>query len=117
MTERELHKIFSGNITRLRSNLHWSQVHLAKKTGVSVNFINDLEAGRKWASPASMIKLAAVFKIETYELLKPHASFPDNLSSILKKFIEGTHASMEQARHDILHEVAAQKKQERARDQ
>jgi len=114
MTEKELHKIFSGNITRLRGNQHWSQVQLAKKTGVSVNFINDLELGRKWASPATMVKLANVFKIETYELLKPSGSFPDNLGSITRKFVDEVHASMEQVRQDILHEAAARKKQERA---
>ena len=110
MTEKELHKIFSANITRHRNNLHWTQVQLAKKTGVSVNFINDLEAGRKWASPASMIKLANIFKIETYELLKPPGSLPDNLGSIMKKFINDTHISMEQVRQNILHETATHKK-------
>jgi|TergutMp193P3_1026864.scaffolds.fasta_scaffold153879_2 transcriptional regulator with XRE-family HTH domain len=114
MTEKELHKIFSANITRHRKSLHWTQSQLAKKTGVSINFISDLESVRKWASPANMIKLANVFKIETYELLKPPDSFPDNLGGIMKKFIGEVHASMEQARHDILQEAAAQKKHDRA---
>ena len=114
MTEKELHKIFSTNITKRRSDLHWSQVQLAKKTGVSVNFINDLESGKKWASPATMIKLANALKIETYELLKPYGSFPDSLGSMLRKYNEDIHASLEQVRHGFLQEAAVHKKQERA---
>ena len=114
MTEKELHKIFSTNITRYRNALHWSQVQLAKKTGVSVNFINDLEAGRKWASPASMIKLANIFKIETYELLKPYGSFPDSLGSMLRKYNEDIHVALEQVRQDTLQEAATQKKKDLA---
>jgi transcriptional regulator with XRE-family HTH domain len=98
MTEQELHVIFSSNIRENRNARHWSQSSLAKKTGVSVNFINDLETGKKWASPASMIKLANVFNIEVYELLRPSRLFPDNLDSIIKKYTENIHASLEETR-------------------
>jgi len=102
MTEKELHKIFSANIRKYRKSLGLSQVQLAKKTGVSVNFINDLEAGKKWASPATMIKLANLYKIETYELLKPPGLMPDNFGSILKKYADDIHAAVDEARLTIL---------------
>ena len=102
MTEKELRKIFSANIKKQRSSLNISQTKLAKKTGVSVNFIHDLEAGKKWASPVTMVKLAKAFKIEVYELLKPPGMYPDNLSSILKKYADEIHDALDQTRHELL---------------
>jgi transcriptional regulator with XRE-family HTH domain len=98
MTEQELHVIFSSNVREYRNALQLSQSALAKKAGVSINFINDLETGKKWASPASMVKLANVFNIEAYELLRPSGLFPDNLDSIIKKYTENIHASLEETR-------------------
>ena len=102
MTEKELHKIFSENLKRYRTGVQWSQVALAKKAGVSINFINDIESGKKWASPATMIKLANCFNIQVYELLKPQGLFPDNLSSILKKYTDSVHAVIDESRTAFL---------------
>ena len=102
MTEKELHKIFSSNIKRHRGRFKWSQVDLAKKAGVSINFINDLESGKKWASPATMLKIANVFNIEVYELIKPQDTFPDNFESIVKKYTDNIHAAVDEACLDFL---------------
>ena len=95
MTEKELHGIFSNNIKELRNRFHWSQVTLAQKTGVSVNFINDIEAKKKWASPATMVKIANVFNVQVYELLRPSGQFPDNLNSIIRKYTDDVHKAIE----------------------
>ena len=98
MTESDLRKIFSQNIKKYRDQFKWSQVQLAKKAGVSVNFINDIESEKKWASPGTMVKLANTFNIETYELLKPSDSFPDNFNSIIKKYTDNIHAAVDETR-------------------
>jgi transcriptional regulator with XRE-family HTH domain len=98
MTEKELHKIFSENIKKYRNNANWSQVALAKKAGVSINFINDIESGKKWASPVTLIKLANAFNVQAYELLKPPGLFPDNLSSLIKKYTDNVHTAIEDTR-------------------
>ena len=98
MTEKDLHKIFSENIRKHRNGNNWSQVTLAKKTGVSINFVNDIESGKKWASPATMIKIANVFNIQVYELLRPAGLFPDNLNSIIKEYTDNVHAAIDDAR-------------------
>jgi transcriptional regulator with XRE-family HTH domain len=98
MTEKELRKLFSSNVREYRNRLKWSQVALAKKTGVSVNFLNDIELGRKWISPATLVKLANALNVEAHELLKPPDSFPDNLNSIVKKYTENIHAAVDEAR-------------------
>jgi transcriptional regulator with XRE-family HTH domain len=97
MTEKELHKIFSGNLRKFRVNADWSQVTLAKKAGVSINFINDMESGKKWASPATMLKIANVFDVHVYELLKPDGLFPDNLGSIIKQYTDNIHTALDDA--------------------
>jgi transcriptional regulator with XRE-family HTH domain len=113
MTEKELHAIFSANIKKQRGYHHLSQIQLAKKAEVSVNFINDLEMGKKWASPATMLKIAAVFKIEVYELLKPPGLFPDNFDSIVKKYATDMHAAVDRVSHVFLKEEASRKREGR----
>ena len=92
MTEKKLREIFMENIKKYRSYNNWSQVALAQKAGVSVNFVNDLESGKKWASPATMVKMANVFNIHVYELLKPPDLLPDNLNRIIREYTDAIHA-------------------------
>jgi len=101
MTEKELHAILSANLKRYRSRLNMSQVALAQNAGTSINFINDIETGKKWASPTTMIKLANVLQVEVYELLKPPDLVPDNLNSIVKKYTDDVHAALERTYADF----------------
>jgi len=91
MTEKKLREIFMENIKKNRIYNNWSQIVLAKKTGVSINFINDLESGKKWASPATMVKMANAFNVQVYELLKPPNLLPDNLNSIIREYTDSIH--------------------------
>ncbi len=101
-TETELHKIFSQNLRKYRHDFGLTQIALAKKTGVSTNFVNDIESGKKWASLTTMVKIAKVFNIHIYELLKPPNLLPDNLSSILKKYTEDVEAAIDRINHALL---------------
>ena len=103
MTEKEFHGIFSRNIKQYRKGRRWSQVQLAKEAKISLNFINDLEAGKKWASPATLIKLADVFHIEAYELLKPPGLPPGSMGSLILDYTEAVQAAVEQTCRDFLH--------------
>ena len=84
-TEKKLHEILSKNIKKYRGNFKWTQSVLAHEAGVSVNFINDIESGKKWVSAGTMIKIANAFDIQVYELLKPSGLLPDNVNSIIKE--------------------------------
>jgi transcriptional regulator with XRE-family HTH domain len=97
MTERELLKIFGANVKLYRVRSKWSQADLAEKINISINFLSDIETGKKWASPVTMVKFAAAFNIETYELLKPLDVLPDNYTNVIKKYTEDIHAAIEQA--------------------
>jgi len=102
MTERELLKIFSANIRLYRARLKWSQAELAEKINISINFLSDIETGKKWASPTTMIKFASVFNVHAYELLKPPDVLPDNCSNVIEKFAEDIHSAVEQIRGTFL---------------
>ena len=102
ITEKELHTIFSENINRYRKRFNWSQSALAKIAGTSINFVNDIETGKKWASPATMVKLANALNVEVYELLKPPNTAPDNVNSLIKHYTDTIHAVLEQTCSDYL---------------
>ena len=105
MTERELRAIFCKNIKSFRFRNNWSQVALAQKAGVSVNFINDIEAGKKWVSPATMIKLAEALDVYVYELLKPPGLPPDNFNSLMRKYTDNVNEALEGIRIAFLKET------------
>jgi len=71
MTEYELKAIVRTNIKRYREYRKWTQAQLAEKLDISINFLSDIENGKKWISPASMVKFASVLNIEPFELFKP----------------------------------------------
>jgi transcriptional regulator with XRE-family HTH domain len=88
MNERELLGILSMNIKQHRARLRWSQAELAEKIDISINFLSDIETGKKWASPNTMVKFADAFNVETYELLKPNRIVSDETAHILEKYTE-----------------------------
>jgi len=68
MTESELVEIFAKNVRRLRFNKDWSQAKLAEAIDLSTNYISDIETGKGWVSPSTIVKLAGVFEVEVREL-------------------------------------------------
>ncbi|MDR1317606.1 MAG: helix-turn-helix domain-containing protein [Spirochaetales bacterium] len=70
MDEKELRGILSANIKRYRGRKGLSQLALALKLGISTNFLSDIETGKKWVSPATLVKLAMALNIEVHELFK-----------------------------------------------
>jgi transcriptional regulator with XRE-family HTH domain len=94
MNERELLKVFGLNIRQNRIRLKWSQADLAEKINISINFLSDIETGKKWASPITLVKFANVFNIEAYELLKPLSILPDNINNIIEKYTEDVYTAI-----------------------
>ena len=88
MTENQLRDIVRTNIRRYRNYRKWTQAEFAEKADISVNFLSDIENGKKWISPASMVKFASVLKIEPFELFKP-VEFPlPSVSLLLSRYNE-----------------------------
>jgi transcriptional regulator with XRE-family HTH domain len=102
MDERDLLKVFSANIKQYRTFFKWSQAELAEKINISINFLSDIETGKKWASPNTIVKLADIFQIEAYELLKPPNILPDKSSSVIQKYTEDVFKVINEVRDNYL---------------
>ena len=100
MTENQLRTIVSTNIRRFRDYRKWTQAEFAEKLDISVNFLSDIENGKKWISPASMVKFASVLNIEPYELFKPADTPAPSVSILLSKYndevVKAVSASLKQ---------------------
>lgn len=67
MTENEIKSLLGQNLKALRKESGMSQMQLAEKVGVTFNFINDIENGKKWISPATLSKLCSAFDVQPYQ--------------------------------------------------
>jgi transcriptional regulator with XRE-family HTH domain len=98
MNEKELYKLFGANIKSCRTRSGWSQAELAERINLSVNFLSDVETGKKWVSPATMLKLADIFHLEVYELFKPEKIFSDRSQKLLSKYTEDVVSAVQKVR-------------------
>jgi transcriptional regulator with XRE-family HTH domain len=86
MDECDLRLILSSNLKRYRNYRKFSQAELAERLDISIPFLSDIENGKKWVSPRTLVKMADVFDIEAYELLKPEGVLPDDAANIIEKY-------------------------------
>jgi len=91
MTEQGLRAILSQNIKRFRGYRKFSQAEFAEKIDISIPFLSDIENGKKWVSPITLVKIADALNIEVYELLKPETVVPDNAVNIIEKYTADIH--------------------------
>jgi transcriptional regulator with XRE-family HTH domain len=88
VNEKAALNILGANVKQFRERLDLSQAELAEKAEISIPFLSDVERGKKWISLRTMLKLANVFQIEIYELLKPLTGWPANSARLLGKYYE-----------------------------
>ena len=110
MTETDLRAIFSQNIKRFRNYRKLSQADFAEKVDISIPFLSDIENGKKWVSPATLVKIAEALNIETYELLKPENIIPDNAANILEKYTADIYKIFGDTLSNIQHKYIKQMK-------
>lgn len=86
MKEEEIRRIFAKNLKAYRKKQNLSQMELAAKAGITTNFVNDIENGKKWISPSTLSKFCEVLEIEPYKLFL-EVDFEDKSSSkIINQF-------------------------------
>ena len=101
MTEIELRAVLSQNIKRFRGYRKLSQADFAEKINISIPFLSDIENGKKWASPITLVKIADALGIEVYELLKPESIIPDKAVNILEKYTDDIYQIFGKTLHNI----------------
>lgn len=57
-------------VLRLRKERGWSQEELALRTGFGRSFTSSIERGRKDVRLSTLVRLASIFEIELWRLLK-----------------------------------------------
>ena len=77
INEKYIYSLISSNIKRLRSLHNMSQLSLAQYTGLTHNFINDIENCKKGVSAKTLAKLSVVFNVEPHQFFLPEG-MPNN---------------------------------------
>jgi transcriptional regulator with XRE-family HTH domain len=84
--EQYIHKLISSNIKRLRSLQNVSQLGLALSTGLTHNFINDIENCKKGVSAKTLAKLSVALQVEPYQFFLPENSNNNDMMIYVKDF-------------------------------
>ncbi|GHV48273.1 hypothetical protein AGMMS49546_38700 [Spirochaetia bacterium] len=97
MKEKELRGILSANIKRYRGRREWSQAKLAEKLEISTNFLSEIETGKGWVSPATLVKLANTLNIEVYELFKVEEPVNNDAKELMSQFVKDISIALSQS--------------------
>ena len=65
-----------------------SQIKLAADAGLTHNFINDIENGKKWISAETLGKLAVALKAEPYQFFLSDSKWNDRGAEIFSLYLE-----------------------------
>jgi len=69
--ENYIHQLISANVKRFRMLLNISQMNLASSTGLTHNFIHDIENCKKGVSTKTLAKLSNALDVEPYQFFLP----------------------------------------------
>jgi transcriptional regulator with XRE-family HTH domain len=84
--EKYVFKLISGNLKRLRSINNMSQFNLALSSGLTHNFINDIENCKKGISAKTLAKLSMALNAEPYQFFLPDGMANNEIISYVKDF-------------------------------
>jgi transcriptional regulator with XRE-family HTH domain len=88
ISEADVRAILSRNLKRLRVKKNLSQLNLALEAGLTHNFINDIENGKKWLSPKTLAALASVLDTKPHEFFAPEVTLSGQDVSALTGYLD-----------------------------
>ena len=89
MGGKELRAILGKNVKLYRSRRNWSQADLAENANISINFLGDIERGKKWPHPDTLSKIAHALEIKIFELfLEENIDFDPKTQVIMNRFVK-----------------------------
>jgi transcriptional regulator with XRE-family HTH domain len=83
-----IRSLFSKNLKRLRAVANISQLTLATEAGLTHNFINDIENGKKWVSAETIAKLAAALRAEPYQFFLSESKWNNQGAEIFSLYLD-----------------------------
>ena len=92
---KELRVIFGKNVRHYRNRRNWSQADLAEYAKISINFLGDIERGKKWPHPDTLTKMADALEIKVYELfLEEDTTINPETQTLMKRFVRDVSLSI-----------------------
>jgi transcriptional regulator with XRE-family HTH domain len=98
---RDVRLLLSKNLKRLRHQLKLSQLNLAVHTGLTQNFINDIENNKKWVSPETIAKLCLALKTEPYQFFIPEPRLEEPDKDALAGYLDNFNESIQTMVQDL----------------
>ncbi|GHV83059.1 hypothetical protein AGMMS50212_03990 [Spirochaetia bacterium] len=85
----ELRELFGNNLKKLRHEARLSLIKLGMRSGLTHNFINDLEHGKRGVTLDSIALLAQGLDVESFKLLLPkekaqESAYPEYINALEK---------------------------------
>jgi len=109
MPEEEIRFVLGKNLKKLRNRRNWSQMKLAEKANISMNFLSEIERGNKWPHPDTLQNLAAALNVEVFELFRSENNTAENYAGeYMKRFSEDVVIAAEQAVKKAVYSVKKQ---------
>jgi len=102
-----IRSLFSRNLKRLRNIANMSQLSLANNAGLTHNFINDIENGKKWVSAETIAKLAIALKAEPYQFFIAESKWNDQGAEIFSIYLDDISSSFAKMVKDYRHRYLA----------
>ena len=84
--EHHIYRLISNNIKRFRSIQNISQLNLAIISGLTHNFINDIENCKKGVSARTLAKLANALNVEPHQFFLPEGTSNSDMVVYVKDF-------------------------------
>ncbi|MDR3148247.1 MAG: helix-turn-helix domain-containing protein [Treponema sp.] len=66
-----IRQLFAQNLKHLREQRHVSQLELAGRSGLTHNFINDIENCKKWVSSGTLARLSVALGVQPAQFFLP----------------------------------------------
>jgi transcriptional regulator with XRE-family HTH domain len=106
MSGNYVRTVLSGNLRKLRKYREWSQTELAAKANISMNFLSEIERGRKWPYPETLQNLAEALGVEVFDFFNTKeeetASSAPNIEEYLDRLSTNIAAAVEKSVKDTI---------------
>jgi len=97
MANEQLRAILGSNLRKFRSCREWSQMELAEKAEISMNFLSEIERGLKWPYPETLQNLADALGVEVYELFRPENEADPGMGKYMDRFTKDVMIAVEES--------------------
>jgi transcriptional regulator with XRE-family HTH domain len=108
MAKTSIRSILSGNLRKLRNRREWSQMELAEKADISMNFLSEIERGLKWPYPETLQNLAEALGVEVFELFRPEGEPDPGMGDYMRRFSNDVSIAVQESVNRSLQNVKKQ---------